>query len=142
MTIEFLIPPPIHGKCSLDWIKKSHTIGLGPWDSEIIHWSAKELKDKSLLLRMDYKDYMGSDEALYRTLERLDQVGLVILKNVPITNEEEVRNVVERISLIRNSFYGLTWNVKSIAGSKNIAYTALELGLHMDLMYVNNCEEG
>lgn len=32
-------------------------------------------------------------------------------------------------------FLGLTWDVKSIPDAKNIAYTSLKLGLHMDLLY-------
>lgn len=37
---------------------------------------------------------------------------------------------------IRRTWYGdRVWDVKSVAGSKNIAYTNLDLGLHMDLVH-------
>ncbi|CAG8432769.1 502_t:CDS:2 [Diversispora eburnea] len=42
---------------------------------------------------------------------------------------------VERIGTIRSTFYGKTFDVISIPGAKNIAYTNLSLGLHMDLLY-------
>lgn len=36
---------------------------------------------------------------------------------------------------IRSTFYGSLWDVRSLSESKNIAYTNLDLGLHMDLLY-------
>jgi gamma-butyrobetaine dioxygenase len=121
---------------SLNWLKKAYTSGLTPKDSSLKLWSAKDLRKESLLARVEYQDYMQKDEGLLRALGNLDTIGLVMLKNVPVDNEEQVRKVVERIGPIRNSFYGETWNVKSVSGAKNIAYTALPLGLHMDLMSV------
>jgi len=40
---------------------------------------------------------------------------------------------------IRNTFYGPLWNVRSLgSASRNIAYTNVDLGLHMDLCYFQN----
>ena len=35
---------------------------------------------------------------------------------------------------IRPTFYGLVWDVKNKRNSKNIAYTNLNLGFHMDIL--------
>jgi alpha-ketoglutarate-dependent taurine dioxygenase len=37
--------------------------------------------------------------------------------------------------LVFANFQGRSWDVKSMHDSKNIAYTSLKLGLHMDLLY-------
>ena len=34
----------------------------------------------------------------------------------------------------RETFYGRTWDVVSLHDAKNIAYTNVSLGLHMDLL--------
>jgi alpha-ketoglutarate-dependent taurine dioxygenase len=60
-----------------------------------------------------------------------------------------------RIGNLRDTFYGRTWDVKSVPEAKNVAYTAQYLGLHMDLLYMadppgfqflhclqNSCEGG
>ncbi|KAF8455632.1 hypothetical protein BGX38DRAFT_1249058 [Terfezia claveryi] len=81
-----------------------------------------------------YKDYMENEEILLFTLQQLVVYGLVFLKDVP-KDEESVARMAERVGYIQQSFYGRTWDVRSMANSKNIAYTSLNLGLHMDLLY-------
>lgn len=56
---------------------------------------------------------------------------------------EQVRRLTWPFALqlgeIRHTFYGPLWNVRSLgASSRNIAYTNLDLGLHMDLCYMEN----
>jgi gamma-butyrobetaine dioxygenase len=41
-----------------------------------------------------------------------------------------------RFAEVRDTFYGNVWNLKTMDESRNIAYTSLFLGLHMDLLYV------
>lgn len=85
---------------------------------------------------VQYRDYMDSDEALYKALKHLNQFGLLFLKGVP-DDEKAIEGVVGRIGIIKNTFYGKTWDVKSVPNAKNIAYTHQFLGLHMDLLYVS-----
>ncbi|KAH9918834.1 taurine catabolism dioxygenase TauD, TfdA family-domain-containing protein [Fomitopsis serialis] len=39
------------------------------------------------------------------------------------------------VANLRETLYGQTWDVKNVLHSKNIAYTNVGLGLHMDLLY-------
>lgn len=91
---------------------------------------------------IDYNEYMKSDGTLYEALKMLYTHGLVFLENVPDTiatdSSTSVASVVERIGSIRHTFYGRTWNVKSVPEAKNVAYTHVYLGLHMDLCYMDN----
>ena len=121
------------------------------WFSKQILWNKSLFSEK--VTSINYPDYMSSDEILFKTLDNLWKYGLVFIKNVPTIpdynnkgeREEEqqqqqqqpmIEKVVKRIGTIRNTFYGRSWDVISLPGAKNIAYSNLELGLHMDLLYV------
>jgi len=86
---------------------------------------------------VDYEDYMAADETLYRALRQLRQYGLLIVRGVP-ESETSVISIGERMGNLRDTFYGRTWDVKSVPQAKNVAYTAQYLGLHMDLLYMTN----
>ncbi|RUS23647.1 hypothetical protein BC938DRAFT_474831 [Jimgerdemannia flammicorona] len=83
---------------------------------------------------MDPRDSSG----LYRTCRVLFHHGLVFLRGVPVVEDGSATTAVaERIGPIRNTFYGRSWDVKSVPKAKNIAYTSLFLGFHMDLLYTD-----
>lgn len=86
---------------------------------------------------INYKDYMTSDEHLFRALQNLQSHGLLIIRGVE-DSEQAVADLATRIGTIRDTFYGRTWDVKSVPEAKNVAYTAQHLGLHMDLQYMSN----
>ncbi|KAG0006089.1 hypothetical protein BGZ80_011043 [Entomortierella chlamydospora] len=96
------------------------------WDEEIM---------KKNVLWLDYDEYMNTPEGLLKGLKQLQDYGLFFLKGVP-TRDQEVATAAERIGHLRHTFYGRTWDVKSIPNAKNVAYTNLNLGLHMDLLYM------
>jgi len=99
-----------------------------PWDAETI---SKDLQF------VDYQNYMMSDETLYRALEMLQTYGLLLVRGVP-KSETAVEEIASRIGNLRDSLYGRTWDVRSIAQAKNVAYTSQYLGLHMDLLYMKD----
>lgn len=71
-------------------------------------------------------------------ITQLTRYGLLFVRGVP--HEEtahetcELRALADFFGPIRETFYGGTWDVKNVKNSKNIAYTNLFLGLHMDLL--------
>ncbi|KAJ3188098.1 hypothetical protein HK101_009206 [Irineochytrium annulatum] len=85
--------------------------------------------------RVSYDEYMGTDEGLRKVLGQMRRFGLCFLTGVPVEDEKEVERCARRIGCVRDTFYGTSWDVKSVQSAKNIAYTSLDLGLHMDLMY-------
>ncbi|GAA5893723.1 uncharacterized protein JCM6883_003618 [Sporobolomyces salmoneus] len=103
-------------------------------------WDKKQLEQT--LVEMDYQEYMKDDKALFRMLDGLVKDGIVFLKNVPTTEKAghatELKRLVERIGSLRKTWYGDLWDVKAEQGSKNIAYTNLDLGLHMDLTHFDH----
>ncbi|KAM3079167.1 hypothetical protein ACMFMF_004094 [Clarireedia jacksonii] len=84
-----------------------------------------------------YDDYVNTEEGLFRALRMLSRHGLLLLRHVP-DSESSVITIAERIGNLRDTFYGRTWDVKSVPQAKNVAYTAQYLGLHMDLLYMAN----
>lgn len=113
----------------------------------------KDLITKSIKF-VDFNQYMSKDSVLYDVLHQLYTYGLVFLRNAP-ESERAVEDIGGRIGTLKNTFYGLTWDVKSVPQAKNVAYTHQHLGLHMDLLYTadppglqllhclkNSCEGG
>lgn len=102
-------------------------------DSSRVLWNRDRMTahNKSI----SYESYMGSNAALYDALKQLHTHGLVFLNGVP-SDENSVVSIALRIGSLRDSFYGRTWNVRSVPNAKNIAYTHQFLGLHMDLLYM------
>jgi gamma-butyrobetaine dioxygenase len=98
-------------------------------------WGRNRISKK--LQFVSYEDYMTTDEALYRALYQLHYLGLLVIRGVP-TSETAVEDITRRIGTLRDTFYGRTWDVKSVPQAKNVAYTAQYLGLHMDLLYMAN----
>ena len=90
---------------------------------------------------LDYASYMRNDKTLYQALKLLHTHGLVFIKKVPDTiatdSSTSVTAIAERIGNMRLTFYGRTWDVRSVPDAKNVAYTHVFLGLHMDLCYMD-----
>lgn len=105
-----------------------------------VFWDRDTLlaQQEHLYTRYDVLSGGGSDQAMYDMLRQLHRFGIVVIKGVPTerTSDEDctLREVMGHIGDLRNTFYGETWNVKNVANSKNVAYTNLNLGLHMDLL--------
>ncbi|KAG4419938.1 hypothetical protein IFR04_006975 [Cadophora malorum] len=119
---------------------------------DICEWRSARLQDRSEHIRprlwdkfrieeelqfVSFTDYMQDDKQLFRALSQLQTRGLLLIRNVP-ESEESVAEIANRIGTIRDTFYGRTWDVKSVAEAKNVAYTHQFLGLHMDLLYMTN----
>lgn len=79
-------------------------------------------------------------ETLLKVYRQLRREGLVFFTGVPTEETSdakcELRKLAMRLGEIRKTFYGETWDVRNVRNSKNIAYTNLDLGLHMDLLCV------
>lgn len=107
---------------------------------ERVLWDKRMMQRDNLYI--DYERYLGSDEVLFRTLQMLHTHGLVFIYNVPDTidtdSSKSVVTIAERIGTMRDTFYGRTWDVRSVPNAKNVAYTHQYLGLHMDLCYMDN----
>lgn len=100
------------------------------------YWNGEIIKEH-IYNKIDYEKYMTNDNVLRLALLQLNAYGLVFLKDVP-HSETAVEDIGGRIGPLRHSFYGKTWDVKSVPKATNVAYTHQDLGLHMDLLYMKH----
>ncbi|KAE8149194.1 hypothetical protein BDV25DRAFT_156758 [Aspergillus avenaceus] len=85
---------------------------------------------------ISYDEYMNDEVAFAEAMHQLAQTGIIFLKKIP-GEREMVEKIATRMGPLRNTFYGPTWDVRSVPQAKNVAYTDQDLGMHMDLMYMN-----
>jgi hypothetical protein len=108
-----------------------HDVVPVPWDTAGVRASPTLFTDYAAL---------ATSEGRLAAYEQVVRYGLLFVRGVPTaeTNDAscELRTLAGRFGEIRRTFYGETWDVQSVKESKNIAYTNLDLGLHMDLLCV------
>ncbi|KAF5865213.1 hypothetical protein ETB97_004793 [Aspergillus alliaceus] len=83
-----------------------------------------------------YEEYMNDESTFSDAMRSLARTGLLFVKGIP-DSREEVEKIATRMGPLRNTFYGATWDVRTVPEAKNVAYTNQYLGFHMDLMYMN-----
>lgn len=93
-------------------------------------------------LFIPYSTIINTSSGFVEAVTQLAKYGLLFISGVP--NQEtshdacQLRTLAERFGEIRTTFYGSLWDVvNGNNGGRNIAYTNLELGLHMDLLSVS-----
>ena len=103
-------------------------------------WTHTSISNLSGLF-IPYNNIINTSSGLVQAITQLLKYGLMFISGVP--NQEtsndtcELRRLAERFGEIRTTFYGPLWDVvNGNNDGKNIAYTDLDLGLHMDLLYV------
>lgn len=99
-----------------------------PWDHSTIN---------SADISVQHKTYMSSNASVHKVVQDLATYGLAFINGCPAGAEAdgELQKITERIGPLKNTFYGPTWNVRSVESAKNVAYTSVDLDLHMDLLY-------
>ena len=105
-------------------------------DVDKVTWNSSQLANAPHLF-INYEQLGGDTEMLIHAATQLTKYGIVFIKGVPndMTDDQqcELRQLAGKFGRIRGTFYGDVWNVKNVRNSTNIAYTNLDLGLHMDL---------
>lgn len=92
-----------------------------------------QLWDSHLQLPVfDYQSLMDDPKALLQWLLALRDTGLTQVRGAP-TEPGSLALIARRISFIRESNFGVLFNVQSKADADSNAYTAFNLPLHSDL---------
>ena len=92
-----------------------------------------QLWDSQLQLPVfEYQALMEDSQALLQWLLALRDIGLSQVRGVP-TEPGSLTLIAKRISFIRESNFGVLFNVQSRADADSNAYTAFNLPLHSDL---------
>lgn len=75
---------------------------------------------------------LGDDDALYELCVALRDVGVALVRGLP-TEPYTIASVVHRIGPIRETNFGVLWDVRADPDPESNAYTALALPPHVDL---------
>ncbi|KAI9926467.1 hypothetical protein ASPWEDRAFT_176561 [Aspergillus wentii DTO 134E9] len=97
-------------------------------------WNAYEMSKYQHWI--SYDDYMNDEAKLSSAMRSLAAMGMIFVKDIP-DSREMVEKIATRMGPLRNTFYGPTWDVRTVPEAKNVAYTSQFLDFHMDLMYMN-----
>ncbi|CAO2654759.1 Nn.00g114920.m01.CDS01 [Neocucurbitaria sp. VM-36] len=93
-------------------------------------WSEKRLE----LPDYDYESYLKNDHTLFQLMKQLHTYGLAFVTNIP-GKETSLATIATRMGPIKDTFYGQTWDVRTVPAAINAAYTSHDLGFHTDLLY-------
>ncbi|KAJ5781359.1 hypothetical protein N7457_006519 [Penicillium paradoxum] len=85
---------------------------------------------------VSYEDYTTDESKFATAMRALQRQGLIFVKDIP-KSRSMVEKVATRMGPLRNTFYGSTFDVRTVPEAINVAYTNQFLGFHMDLMYMN-----
>jgi hypothetical protein len=88
-----------------------------------VYWDDEMMKEN--MFKADYETFLKDDAMLHKVLMQLHLYGLAYFVNIPKENTDgtEVTNLASRFGEVKQTFYGKTWDVKSVPQSKNIAYS-------------------
>ncbi|KAJ9245840.1 hypothetical protein DTO271D3_6086 [Paecilomyces variotii] len=113
----------------------SYSVGNATASRHRVFWERERMQRDQHWISFD--DYVNDDAKFATAMRRLAQFGLIFVKDIP-DSREMVERIATRMGPLRNSFYGLTWDVRTVPQAKNVAYTNQFLGFHMDLMYMKD----
>jgi gamma-butyrobetaine dioxygenase len=94
-------------------------------------WTAAGAPD---LYWMDYAAVCAIDQARGDWLTAIARDGLAFLRGVP-ARSGEVLEAARLLGYVIETNYGRTFDVREVPDPNNLAYTAIELGLHTDNPY-------
>ena len=92
-----------------------------------------QTEDSFKLYEFDFSEVIDSEKGLYEYLFRLNQNGVVKVRNTP--DNDGARKLGEAISYIHPTVYGVTFDVVVKPNPDNVAYLGSPLLQHNDLNY-------
>ncbi len=105
-----------------DALAKNRSSSYVSWDNSFA----------SQIPEADQGDFMQDDQTLLNWMLALDKNGLALIRQMPNT-EAAVVETASRIDYLRQTNFGVTFDVISVARPINLAYTSIALPLHTDL---------
>lgn len=121
-----------HSRFDPGWLR-AHAYDEQSREERRAHTAHSRLWDSNLQLPVfEYQALMDDPEALLQWLLALRDTGLTHVRGAP-TEPGSLALIARRISFIRESNFGVLFNVQSKADADSNAYTAFNLPLHSDL---------
>ena len=136
------------GKLEINWSENNHKSLFDPlwlrkncytinnnkkYKSPYILWD-KTLSNNFDKVSINFNKILNSDSELIKWLELLHFYGFSLVQDAPIEKKSAMK-ILNRISHIRETFFGTPFDVINIPKPNNTAYTAISLRNHTDLPY-------
>ncbi|KAI9552810.1 hypothetical protein GHT06_020690 [Daphnia sinensis] len=86
------------------------------------------------LPEISYEEVMESDKGLALWLEMFHRFGTALLRGVP-TTKGKIIDVVKRFAYVKETSYGVTFDVVAEPDPEHLAYTGTHLHHHTDMNY-------
>ncbi|KAG8710948.1 hypothetical protein FRC09_020869 [Ceratobasidium sp. 395] len=131
---------------AIDFLKRyADSSGQTRHESHFDHVLARRAWDVADLPAERFIEYEALKADPLPGFLQLLRYGILVVRGLPhetTTKGPEggvgIGELAQTIGLVRETFYGRFWDVVSLRKSTNIAYTNLNLDLHMDLMYMQH----
>lgn len=121
-------------KYSLSWLaENSYEVKKRSTVQPRILWNS-DIYKKANIPSVKWDTFMSSDDELKKFLQSYVLYGIGFVDDVPAT-VEATEEVVQRVSLIRETTYGKMWCFTSDLARGDTAYTQLALDRHTDTTY-------
>ncbi|XP_078574163.1 uncharacterized protein LOC144860670 [Branchiostoma floridae x Branchiostoma japonicum] len=136
-TLKITWPDGHQSEYGLNWLLhntyegQKHVCGT----MEPFLWNAATLS-ASPPPRVQYQDYLRDDRQLAKFLHTLLKYGFAFIEDAPATMEATLA-AAERISHVRETFFGRHWFVTSDFERHDTGYTTAALPVHMDNTHFN-----
>jgi gamma-butyrobetaine dioxygenase len=113
------------------WLAE-HAYDRGPAEKTEVQtlWTAGTMTSPP---EVAYDSIMSSDVDLLAWMKQLRSLGVTFIRRAP-TVPGTVVGIAERVAFLRNSNFGLIWDVMSKPDPDSVAYTSHALGPHIDLV--------
>ena len=137
-----------HGKLEIEWSEGDHTSiyepnwlrencytikNEKPYISPYVLWD-QNLENNLDKISINYEEIINNEKSLIKWLENLHYSGISLIKNSPIEKKSAFK-ILNKISHVRETFFGTPFEVINIPKPNNTAYTAEGLRNHTDLPY-------
>ena len=109
-------------RCYSDAARDDRREDLKLWGSDIL----------SNLPEVEAAEALNTNEGLQDFIQKIRDYGLAVVRNLDC-HEGMVEILARRISYLRQTNYGVGFDVESKPDPNNVAYTAIELKAHTDL---------
>ncbi|XP_072025103.1 gamma-butyrobetaine dioxygenase-like [Amphiura filiformis] len=133
-TLTIRWPDNHRSQFPVSWLKEMQFSNMSedPVSTPVRQFWGNEMQHN--IPKFSFADILHNDKSLHDWIEALQVHGLALIKDAP-HKEGAIHEIGNRISILKTTNHGDTFQVYSKPKASNLAYTNVELGLHTDLTY-------
>ncbi|XP_072015373.1 gamma-butyrobetaine dioxygenase-like [Amphiura filiformis] len=133
-TLNIRWPDDHRSQFPVSWLQENQFSNMSkdPVSTPVRQFWGKEMQHK--IPKFSFQDILHNDKSLHDWIEALQVHGLALIIDAP-HKEGAILEIGKRISILKMTNFGNTFQLYSKPGAGNLGYTNTELGLHTDMTY-------